>query len=511
MPRRISLFVMVAALGSLLAPRAAQAECSMGVPDDIRDLVDDLSGAFPHGFSTEVTIPYGNGELTGSLSVAQAGCGMSTVKVSGTVGRAAETSDRAPVRVSYRDGAEASLEWTMPDDAWGRASGPPNPLAPWDSLPPGSTVILHEGFFAGFGAEAQYRALIVAAGIEVAAGNVVAVTRLPDGRVQLSVGPYEAVRSELFVGVGAGPFRLGLASSREVENGTLTSWTFDPNVPDDRRAYQLALAQGTLTGTGSTSRPHDTVVYTNTLGELGLRVEAGPLAVGGIFRSESTQYRVITHADGTTTVEAQRTINDSSYSAVARFDANGNPIGDPEVRITFHNLADSDASGLLIATGKYDPAVHEGEGGDIPDSLTLTLSGDEWKTWQQRAAAYGTPIGGAGSGVVQRIAEAESAQDIAEAFVAASEGNTLAFSDLLAWVMPGREPATPLPGTLSPACDPVDANTEDARALALAQAGGEAAEWCGLNAGRYAGTSSTDGAGDAATADVAIGAGTPRD
>ena len=494
---------------SLLAPRVVSAACSTGFPDEIRELVDDLSDTFPHGFSTEVTVPYGAGEVSGSLKVVQAGCGVSTVTLTGAVSRGVESPEGGPVSVSYEEGLEASFEWTMPDDAWGRASGPPNPLAPWDSLPPGSSMVLHEGFFVGVGAEAQYRGLMAAAGLQVGAGNVVAVTRLPDGRVQLSVGPYEVVRSELFVGVGAGPFRLGLGSNREVESGTLTSWTFDPEVPGDRRAYQIALARGTLTGTGDASRPHDTIEYTNTLGELGLHVEAGPLAFDGIFRSESTQYRVITHPDGSKTVEAQRTIDDGSYAAVAHFDADGNPVGEPEVRITFHDLADEEASALLIATGNYDPAVHEGENGNIPDSLTLTLGGDDWKTWQARAADYGTPIGGEGSGLVQRIAEAEGVQDIAEAFVVAAAQNTLTFSDLLAWVWPDRDPPVPLPGMLAPACDAAEANTEEARTRALAQAGGQAAEWCGLNAGREESTTVT--AGPAAETGVADGAGMLRD
>lgn len=463
----------------------------MGVPDDLRTLVDNLSGAFEHGFSTNLTIPYGNGSLTGSFSIAQAGCGMSTVTVSGTVGRNLETP-AGPVKLSYRDGAEASLEWTMPDDAWGRASGPPNPLAPWDSLPPGSTVVLREGFFAGFGAEAQYRALVVAAGLEVAAGNVVAVTRLPDGRVQLSVGPYEALRRELFVGVGAGPFRLGLASSSAITEGTLTTFTFDPNDPADRRAYQVALAGGTLAGTVDASRPHDTVVYTNNLAELGFEVQAGPLAVGGVFVSESTEHRVITHADGTTTIESRHSLNDTSASMVTRYDANKNPIGAPEIEITFRNLADEEATALLLATGNYDPAVHEGpNGNDIPDSFTLTLTGDDWKVWQTRAAQYGTPPGGEGSSLVQQIAKVDGPEDIAEIFVWLAHANNNTFSDLTAWVQPGRDAPIALPGDLAPACDAASANTEEQRARALAQAGSEAAEWCGLNAARRDATTAT--------------------
>lgn len=385
-------------------------------------------------------------------TVQPAGCDMTTVTFWSDVAVSTEIEGENEERhvgggVDARAGKGTILEMTLPDDRWAQVKDGnlPNPFDP-TTLPPGSTVILKQEAFVSLGLEGTWRELVVKSEVRDAAGAVVAVTRTEDGKIRLSVGPYDAVQNEAFVGAGPKGARIGLNNWKRLEDQSLTTWEFDPSNPDDMRQYRLAMTTGAFTsvGMGVDNRPKDKVEYLDYKDLTSVRVELGPLALEKNLLGSSLKYKVTTHPDGTKDVDAVGQYGDQYLILHQHVDANGQPVGEPHYEVKLASLSDWNAQMLSQAMGQANPG----------STAQVSLEGDDWKVWRDRAKAAIAQNPGAGmSTVLNDIANAQSSFDVERVIYTGARQNTMTFQDIEFLTHDPKDPRKsigPLPGTLSP-------------------------------------------------------------
>lgn len=510
-------FLATACVLTLLAPGVASAEC--GQPSGgLSGFLDSLMSIF-RSSKIKFDAKRNGVAYTGEIEVKDASCGSTTLTVRTAVAaQAGAEGTRGPVggAVDVRAGAANEYELTLPNAAWATTTAPPNPFDP-ASLPPGGSMVFRREYFVSMGLEANYKALVAAAGYEEGAGVVVAVQRGEDGRTRLMVGPYTVVKNEFMVGLGKGELKVGLGRDDKLENGRLRSWTFDPSKPEDVRAYQIALAQGaTIGAVPFTSRPSDTVEYITYESLAGIRVQAGPLSFGGNWGQSNGDVRVVTRPDGSKTYEALANYNGTILTISKEFDPSGRQIGEDKINVAFTRMSDWDAYMLDVATGGAQPGDN-GWKGRYPGGMKLELNNANWQEWRDRARAFVNDPKRIGSPPVhiQMIADAKGPLDVAMALYRVGSGPyTNTFQDLfmLSTHGPGGfGDVRPLPGAAGKGCPNATGGTGDAAADAQTRAQQVATRWCGSNVDLNSLTAAVAGPTAPLDANTAQGAGIARD
>ena len=448
-----------------------------------------------------------------------ASCGSTTLTVRTAVAaQAAAEGTRGPIGggIDVRAGVANEYELTLPNKDWANTRGPPNPFDP-ASLPPGGSMLFRREYFASLGLEANYKALVLAAGYEEGAGVVVAVQRNADGTTRLMVGPYTVVKNEFMVGVGKGELKIGLGRDDKLENGRLRAWTFDPSKPEDVRAYQLAMAQSAVVGAVPfTSRPSDTVEYITYESLAGIRVQAGPISFGGNWGQSNGDVRVVTRPDGSKTYEALSNYNGTILTVSREFDPSGRQIGEDKINVAFTQMSDWDAYMLDVATGGAQLGDNNWKG-RYPGGMKMEFNNANWQEWRDRARAYVNDPRRIGSPPVhiQMIADAKGPMDVAMALYRVGSGPyNRTFEDLftLSTHNPqlGYGNVRPLPGAAGKGCPNATGGSGDAAADAQTRAQSVATQWCGSNVDLGAMTAAVAGTTAPLNMQPANGAGIQR-
>ncbi|RKH20537.1 hypothetical protein D7Y13_01650 [Corallococcus praedator] len=198
--------------------------------------------------------------VTGYLQVDAAyarAAGMTTFTVeaeAGVEGGIGIDVEAADVTVNGTAGVRGSYEVTLPTTAAGGVTSAEqlNPSLP-QNLPVGATVTMTGEGFLSAGMEVNIKKLFghfdISAGFsdERSQGMALAVTKLDDKTVRVTVGPTAAVAHTLEANIGVRKFNVGVSDTARVE-GQLSSKQvdFDISTPEGQAAYNRFLATGEL-------------------------------------------------------------------------------------------------------------------------------------------------------------------------------------------------------------------------------------------------------------------------
>lgn len=249
-------------------------------------------------------------------------------------------------------------------------TGLPDPFTP-ASIPPGVSVRLDAGVYAGAGAEAAWRGLVGSMDYEAAENVSLAVTGAENGQVTVTFGTDAAVRHATSLGVGVKDLNLSLAGSTDIGSYELQQFTIDLSTTDGREAYYSLLA-------GQVPAPESlgvvdsaSIVGDSYANSRAVELNAGGLQLSQDFYSNDVRTALQTNADGTTTSTITQVINGQVRTHVDTYDADGRLV-DRSGQIRLRNVSSDEATGYNM---HY--AGDEGAAVDAPVNLVLDFSEDD--------------------------------------------------------------------------------------------------------------------------------------
>lgn len=315
----------------------------------------------------------------------------------------------------------------------------PNPFEP-STVKPGTTVVLRQENFKSLELEASYNILTGTAKDTHGNANVVSVQRLEGpnaNKVRVLIGPEQLVKQEAALGVSLGPFEAKAGVDRTVTEGEVKSYEFDLSTPEGLAAYEQLLA----TGAAPAGTPSGTIVYT----KMDATAKASIAAPGTKLEVDISKYeferKVITAADGKKTEQVTMKNGDTYQTLTWQLDANGNRVGEPAIQIRFENLSPEGAADLATVTGGTITNP-----GKKKQTVTLDLSGEQWKVWRDQAQASqrdSVDNGGWASQFVYALANAQSAYEVTAA-LASMPGDVAANElEMMQWTRSGKAPPLP--------------------------------------------------------------------
>ena len=356
-------------------------------------------------------------DVEGDLSGSGAGKGAEpgTGGAQGAAPKAGEGKSGTGVDVKVKSGAKLRLQMTLPDayskDVQSGRVPPPNPFDP-ASLPDGSSVILTAGAFDSVEMEGEYRGIFAAAKVDESLGYVVGIIKLPDGKVQVIVGPQQLVETEVKLGLGNSQLNGGVQFGDEWSQGTLKSWTFDPSNP-----AQAAGLQSLMHGGDPGVQP-DTIQYTHDESSLGLYGQAGPLGFHVDLAGATKDVRKVTHPDGSGEIDVSYdNSNGEAISQTIPCDATGHcDLDATKTSVTV-------PGGALDANDGYPRKMlglafgHELPSGG-PVAFSMCNAGDSAK-WRDAAKAFLAQAAKNGPimpdmAFVQELAQAKSDSEVSQ-------------------------------------------------------------------------------------------------
>lgn len=280
-------------------------------------------------------------------------------------------------------GNEVSYEVTLPveqAEAIQRGEQPlPDPRDP-TTWRPNQAIVLDQTAVASFEVGAAFRGITGSVTETWGEGDSLSVVVLPDGRAQVTAGPTELVRHEVFLGLGNLDYRFGVKIGNTNSTGHLTRVTLDVRSPAGRFAFNRFVNDGIPPPDPN----RETIDYVRSESELGLHGSIKAFSWDWSIAETGGEYRVTTHADGRKTVEAIYTVGDGVRAVVThRFEADGTERRDLlEVRLTMPLSEWEDGSLEIAFSGDHDrlPSVRGAE------SATIVLRGNEWIAFRDELA-----------------------------------------------------------------------------------------------------------------------------
>ena len=291
-----------------------------------------------------------------------------------------------------------------PDRADALADGdgaPPNPVDP-RTLGAGESVQLSEEYYAGIGAEGQYRAIQARFGYDEGHRVSSAAQRISPTTVRVLAGDADFVRQTLALGLGDDDFGIALGGSEELADGKLEAIDIDVSTPEGWAAYQDFVATGKppASGTAGTTDPttSQTLDYSD---KTKAEVRLGKVTLGGTLGSSEGHVKLTEHADGSVDVLRTARYNDVGLAIAETKDADDNVTGEPRYSLLLHGVDGSFVDGLQQL---------DGSSGEVPDgNLRLDLSAGDLETLQHLAReqlADQVELNGDGRPTAEQIGEA---------------------------------------------------------------------------------------------------------
>ena len=235
----------------------------------------------------------------------------------------------------------------------------PDPLVP-ESIPPGVTVTLTQEAYVGAGADASYRGLVGAMEHQ-AGGNVsLAVTRLPDGQVQVSFGTADAISHMSRLGLGVEEANIGLVSSTDIDDFEIQQYTIDLESADGLAAY-YALLDGDVDAAAQSAGVVDqaTVTGGSYATQNGVVATLGPGSMQENFYSNDVRSTLTENADGTTSATVEQVINGQVRTYTETYDADGDLV-DVQTQVRMSDVSADEANGYNDLWGGEDAAEIDG-------------------------------------------------------------------------------------------------------------------------------------------------------
>lgn len=289
-----------------------------------------------------------------------------------TYGKEKTTGVREQYQVMGTPEAIAALE----------ASGQlPDPFHP-ETIPEGVTVLLTSERFSGQGETVGYGVLRGELGYSESEGMAFSAQNLGGGTMRVTAGPTEAVQTEAFLGVQAGPARLGLTAESEHRTSNLVSADFNTHTPEGQRAYQDFLRTGEIP---QENPPHVTQVRTIVQGDAsvvtGMEASLGGFGVTVDGVELESQLRISTNP-ATQEQELEQYIRNgdtAGHMTVSR-DAQGNPTGEPTFTFMIEDVDSASARDALYADSANPDVSVEGD-----QNLQLQMTGPELMSLRDNA------------------------------------------------------------------------------------------------------------------------------
>ncbi|WP_293784364.1 hypothetical protein [uncultured Aeromicrobium sp.] len=249
-------------------------------------------------------------------------------------------------------------------------SGLPDPFTP-GSIPPGVSVRLDGGVYAGAGAEGAWRGVVGSMDYETAENVSLAVTGGEDGQITVTFGTDAAVRHAASLGLGITELNLSLTDSTDIGSYELQQFTFDLSTTEGQAAY-YSLLSGEVPAPDSPGVADSAgIVGDSYARDRAIELKAGGLEVSQDFYSNDVRTALQTNADGTTTSTITQVINGQVRTHVDNYDGDGRLI-DSSAQIRLKNVSPDDATGYnMHYAGDGDAAV------DAPVNLVLDFSADD--------------------------------------------------------------------------------------------------------------------------------------
>lgn len=349
--------------------------------DDTAPVTDDRSPVCEIGGTTGTSMP-----VPDSTSV-EVEDGPASTTVSVNVGEDTPAADGTnwtdvTFEIQYEEGAELSLRGlqgfrgglegfvgsgtsvgvTLPSDLADRlqdGDSLPDPLVP-ASIPPGVTVTLTQEAYVGANASAAYRGLVGAMQYETSGNVSVAVTALPDGQVQVSVGTADAISHLSRLGIGSAETNIGLVSSTDIQDFEVQQYTVDLESSDGLAAY-YALLDGDVEAASQSAGVVDqsTVTGGSYATQNGVVASLGPASMQENFYSNDVRSTLTENADGTTSATVQQVINGQVRVYTETYDADGT-IVDVQTQVRMSDVSADEVNGYNDLWGGQDAAEIDG-------------------------------------------------------------------------------------------------------------------------------------------------------
>ncbi|MBE4751746.1 hypothetical protein G4177_26600 [Corallococcus sp. ZKHCc1 1396] len=214
---------------------------------------------------------------------------MTTFSVEAEVSLKAEASVETPLldaTVTGAAGARGSYQVSLPTAAAAGITTPEqaaaqlSPFAP-ESLPVGTTIEMHGEAFMETGMSVTFKKianaidLSVEESVERAKGMSIAINKVDESTVRVTIGPTEAVSRTNGLGISVAGVEVSLSTTGSVDQQTARQVEFDISTPEGQAAYDRFMATGELPGNdaakGTTNAA--TVRYVN--GEVSTELTVG--------------------------------------------------------------------------------------------------------------------------------------------------------------------------------------------------------------------------------------------
>jgi hypothetical protein len=233
----------------------------------------------------------------------------------------------------------------------------PDPLNP-ETIPEGVTVLLTSESFSGQGEAVGYGPLRNELGYSESEGMAFSAQNLGGGTMRVTAGPTQAVQTEAFLGVEAGPARFGLTSESEERASNMVSADFNTNTPEGKRAYRDFMRTGEVP---QENPPHVTNVRTIVQGDASA-VTGGEASLAGVgFSVEGMDMEAQTRISTDPVTQQQeleqyiRNGDTAGHMAVSR-DAEGKPTGEATYTFMIEDV-DSESARLALYADSGNPDV----------------------------------------------------------------------------------------------------------------------------------------------------------
>ncbi|MBZ4418387.1 hypothetical protein [Myxococcus sp. RHSTA-1-4] len=308
---------------------------------------------------------------------------MTTFNVEAEVGVKGEAGVEAGIvsgNVNGSAGVRASYEVTMPTSAAEGITSPEqaaqllNPFEP-ENLPVGTTITLHGESFVQTGMSVTFQNiarvfdLSVSDSVERAQGMSIAVNKVDENTVRVTIGPTEMVSRTGSVGLAVGGVGVELASTGTVNQQTARQVDFDISTPEGRAAYDHFMATGELPGNdpanGTSNAATVQVISGEATQELTLGISFGESSLA------SDEYVFTTYDDGRQEFAYTGTLGPVTFQV-------SGDVNDPSTHTYQATLTDVNAGSVDGLSQLYP---NTGTGGTV----TMSFTAEEAAQMQQLA------------------------------------------------------------------------------------------------------------------------------
>ncbi|RYZ43511.1 MAG: hypothetical protein EOO71_03365 [Myxococcaceae bacterium] len=255
----------------------------------------------------------------------------------GVKGEASVETSRVDATVNGAVGARGSYQVSVPTTAAAGITSPEqaaaqlSPFAP-ANLPVGTTVEMHGEAFMETGLSVTFKKIANAfdvtleESVERAKGMSIAINKVDDKTVRVTIGPTEMVARTNGLSVGVGDVEVGLSTTGTVDQQTARQVDFDISTPAGQAAYDRFMTTGELPGDDSAKGTSNAATVQLVNGEVSTELTVGislgentPVSDAYTFTNYDDGRKEFTYSGqiGPVTLDIEGTVGDPSSQTYA--------------------------------------------------------------------------------------------------------------------------------------------------------------------------------------------------